>query len=1159
MRWSSVVNRIGLAAALAAALVVSPGSDPVPVAAALAPQPSEATAGGLRHRCAIVADATVECWGANDQGQLGDGTTNDSLDPVTVQGLSDVVAIDGGTDFSCALTASGTVGCWGRNTSGSLGDPGAGGFESTPTFGNGLTDVAEISVGETHACARLASGAVRCWGDNDDEQLGDGTSTDATSPVAVVGLVDAVQISAGFGTTCAVRAGGGLTCWGYNGNGLWGNGTTTGSATPVDVPEAGVVRKVDVGTTTLCVIDGDGFAHCAGNQPLGDGSTSSSSTLVAVDFPPVLDISVGGEICVIAPDASVWCWGTSFRGVNAGQAVGFFPGSDEPELVPGLADVTAIDAALAHTCAGTIDGALFCWGVNAGGELQIPGQIITEPGAKVPGVSAASMAMSSQTCAVTPGAEVWCWGADLASANVSFDDPELAIAAPSIVDGVGAATRVAAGPLHTCAARTNGEVVCWGFNAAGEFGVPPAFTFGDDDPQVEPPTVVPGVSQADNVALGFALTCSTTIGVPNPGGGAFCWGAGSSGQIGNGTTDDINPTPSPVTTSNNTIDVDLLVAGHNHVCGRFDVDPIAVVAFCWGDNRDGQVGDGTTDDRSTPMGTGIISPKALAAGDSHTCAIDGLDALYCWGLNDEGQVGTGTTSMAEPTPVLVAGLPASPVDVAAGSGHTCAVLNDGTAACWGLNNYRQTGQTLSGNVMTPMVVPGVTGATSIAAGGDATCAVLADQSVTCWGSNLFGGTGLNPYVVQPRDMGITDLTQPTTLATEPIFHPVVPARLLETRPGLATVDGAANGDGIVRGGTQIEIPVAGRAGIPDDAAFAIVNVTAVQPVSGGYFTVHGCLSPRPDVAGLNYSNQPGDGPINLGNESIVQLSPNGSICLFTSSTTHATIDVTAYGTVQGGYEPTTPERILETRADKTTGDGEFELAGPLAAGTEVELQVGGRAGIDGDADAAVLYIAAVTPSGVGFVTAHPCLSERPLASSLNYSSPPGGPGTNRGNEIIAPLSDDGTVCIYVSTTTHLTVDVMGSVGAPTTYETVAPARILETRVGETTVDGQGELGGALAAGQQIELQVGGRAGVAPDASFAVVNLTSVQPAAIGFVTGHPCEPTLPLASSLNFAAPPASGPVNGGNEVLLPLSSTGTVCLYVSQPTHLTLDVVGYA
>lgn len=1145
------------AATLVAAVTVAVGPGPATTVAALDADPREAIAAGNNHQCAILADQTVRCWGANDLGQLGDGSTDDSLAPVAVQGLSGVVAIDAGADFTCALVEDGTVGCWGRNTSGSLGEPAAVSFATTPTFANGLVDVVEITVGETHTCARVAAGDVFCWGDNDDEQLGDGTSTDTHVPVAASGLTDAVQISAGFATTCAVRAGGTLACWGANVNGAYGNGATASSATPLDIPEAGAVEKVDVGFLTNCILAEGGRARCAGAAPLGDGSNDASADFVDVDLPPVLDISVGGETCAIAPNATVWCWGGDFRLVDGSfdGVVAFFPGSGRPEQVAALDDVTALDAGRTHTCAGSIDGTLSCWGVNVGGELQTEGTIVAEPGTVVPGVTATELAMGFTNCAVTTAAGVACWGVDLlesvAFSSQSFDQ----LTAPKQVAGVDAAVDVDTAFLHACAALSDGSVSCWGYNLAGELGSPGTSSF-DELADPDPPSTVTGVTGATDVAAGYHLSCA------NGAEKLQCWGLDESGQLGNGLPEEDSPTPTPVVVPAGTIGSVLLDAGGNHACGRV-VGFIGSVLLCWGGNSSGQLGNGTIDASPEPVSTGIIAPKSVATGLAHTCAIDGNDDLYCWGRNDDGQIGNALPGTDVLTPHLVAGLPATPTRVTAAGGHTCAVLVDGTVACWGTNDSGETGQPGSGLTLAPSLVPGITGAVDIASsslfggGAGATCVILNDGSVSCWGSNIIGMTGRSPYVFEPADMGLTSLLAPSTLRTEPIFRPVTPARLLETRDGLATVDGISQGGGAVRGGTQLEVPVAGRAGVPDDAKFVVVNVTAVNPQLSGFLTVHGCLSPRPNVASLNYTNQGGDGPVNLGNETIVELSANGAVCVFTSSSTELTIDVTAYGIEAGGYAPTIPERLLETRPGKSTGDGEFELGAPIEGGSEVELDVRGRAGIGDDAQAAVLYIAAVNPTGVGFVTAHPCLDDLPTASSLNYSVVPGAGGINRGNEVLAPLSADGTVCLYAATTTHLTVDVMGSTSAATTYEPVAPARLLETRPGQPTVDDDGVLGAPIAGGAEVELQVTGRAGIDPEASMAALNITAVRPTGSGFVTAHPCEPSLPLASSLNFAAPPVSGPINGGNEVLAPLSSTGTVCLFVSDTTHLTVDVVG--
>ena len=247
------------------------------------------------------------------------------------------------------------------------------------------------------------------------------------------------------------------------------------------------------------------------------------------------------------------------------------------------------------------------------------------------------------------------------------------------------------------------------------------------------------------------------------------------------------------------------------------------------------------------------------------------------------------------------------------------------------------------------------------------------------------------------------------------YVPQVPARLLDTRDGESTDDGIGEGGGPKAGGTVTHVQVGGRAGVPDDATAAVLNVTATGTGAFGYVTAFPCDGTQPTTSSLNYppaATVPG--------LVIVKLSASGEVCLFTSATTHLIVDVDGYFPVGSGFTPILPERLLDSRGEGT-GDGQFNGGGPYNAGQVVPVLVRGRAGVPAGASAAALNVIATQTGGPGYVAVFPCGTDVPNASSVNYSFA----GATASNAVVSQIGNDGTVCLFTHAGAHLVVDITG--------------------------------------------------------------------------------------------------------------------------------------
>jgi alpha-tubulin suppressor-like RCC1 family protein len=603
--------------------------------------------------------------------------------------------------------------------------------------------VVGVAAGVEHACAWRRDHSVSCWGRNDDGQLGDTTHTPRSRDVAVVGFPGAISVAAGQRHTCAATEGGAVFCWGADDAGQLGDGGGMARSTPVSVAGISTAVAVTAGEAFSCAILADRTAVCWGDNSLGqvgDGGTAGPNRRPAPVFglKGIRSISAGWQhACAVRQDDTLWCWGDNTAGQLGDRSITRRPQPAQAQ-VPG--EVTLVAAGLLHTCAATREDGLFCWGDNGAGQLgsevtgaqtaPLPVRLVSDPIAVAAG--------SSHTCAIRQGGATLCWGANQDGQLGEGSTSALPIPAP--VAELGAMTDVVAGGTFSCALDAHGALFCWGDDHFGELGLGRTVTRSA-------PAPVAGVSDAVDVAAGAGHTCV----VSKPAGGTrsvSCWGANQAGQLGDATSVD-RASAAPV---KGDLEATRVTTGMAHTCVLTDGGGV----LCWGRGLKGQLGPGRQLDTTTPIEVPLQkAATSVAAGDAHTCAalVDGT--AQCWGANDDGQLGDGTTiDRAVPQAVAAAAgttdTMLTAVDaVAAGGGHTCAHLTDGTLRCWGRNADGQLGDGDETASALPVDVTfgaklRVT-ATSITAGEAHTCALDGSGSAWCWGANADGRLGNDAF------------------------------------------------------------------------------------------------------------------------------------------------------------------------------------------------------------------------------------------------------------------------------------------------------------------------------------------------------------------------------------------------------------------------------
>jgi alpha-tubulin suppressor-like RCC1 family protein len=602
---------------------------------------------GRSHTCAIRTGGSLWCWGANDSGQLGLGRDHaETFRPARVGTASDWASVTAADRATCAIRTDRSLWCWGGNSDHRVGD-GTGTDRWAPTrIGTGTWSAVEL--GATHGCGIRTDGTLWCWGSGPRGELGLGAGrTVVKSPVQVGTATSWVSLNSTANHQCAVDTGHGLWCWGANAAGQLGDGTTAGRHVPVRVGAGTSWASVAAGLSHTCALTTDGRTYCWGANDtgeLGDGTITGASrpTAVNTDLTTRSIIAGWGHTCALTAGRDLWCWGSNFGGSLGDGTEVSSPNTPSAVPVGAATDWAGLALGGRHTCALRAGATLWCWGDNTDGQLG-DGRTVSRPApARVAGGGAWAEVAAGEdaTCGIRPDGTLWCWGDVPAEGNA---------ARPRQVGDLGGWVDVSVGDNHVCGVRADAGLWCWGANDHGQVAAKPSAS------PLPPARVRTDVAAWAEVAAGQGHTCARTSE-----GRLWCWG------------EDVSPGGpaglSGVTTVRaHAAGFCALGTDHRLWCWEYHTDPDRAVPrlvsgdrtwtavgvsgptgcgirndaslWCWGDNFEGQLGDGTVAYREGLVRPGTASWLTVSLGGRHTCGIRADHSLWCWGNNGNGQLG----------------------------------------------------------------------------------------------------------------------------------------------------------------------------------------------------------------------------------------------------------------------------------------------------------------------------------------------------------------------------------------------------------------------------------------------------------------------------------------------------------------------------------------
>ena len=839
---------------------------------------------GSYHSIAVNSNGDLYSWGWNGQGQLGNGTNTDSNVPLPVRtaGTSmagkKIVHVSTGGNFykgsSLALSSEGKVYSWGANDQGQLGNGTATNSnlpvevktEGTPMAGK---KIIQTAIGVTHSMALDSEGKVYSWGENVNGLLGTGDAIPTLSPVLVrtggtpMEGKKIVQISAGGAHSMALDSEGNIYAWGWGGEGQLGNGENNNSNVPILVKKEGTglegktIKKVMAGGMFSMVLTSDGSLYSWGKNnygQIGDGTTNNYNLAVAVKTEgtpmagkTVVDFSISNEHTVaLTSDGQIYAWGRNESGqlgdgTNtastlpvAVRTVGTpFAGKKAVQVVAGGWEG-------AHSLALGTDGTVYSWGRNLNGQLgdQTTNDTTIVTFAKINFNSSPTPPLKAMAISGESSAEVR-WSTPIFNGTFTISDyviqyRETGTEAWSEVTTSGSNTS------KQITGLTNEKVYQFRVAAKTNVGVGDYSSIVLAMPHKKPtitsvtPVIGPTEGNQEVTINGtdFALktnklnqvsacaNCSIALSMD---GKVFSWGWNQNGDLGNGNSSDVN-IPVAVKTEGTPMKgktISQISSGGIHNLALSMDGKV----YAWGDNNTGQLGDGTTNNSNVPVavktnGTDMDGKTIVqvSAGEEHTIALDAEGNIYEWGTMFGIYSRITIPRLLDVVGTVIANKIIT--KVVAGNRYSAAIASDGTVYAWGNNSNFDI------HSKTPVKLDFFgKNIESISLGDSHALAIASDGTVYAWGNNFYGqlGNGTNANSTVPVKVSIIgDLPTNKALKVEVgSNHSIVVTTNGEVYAWGKNIDGQL-GNGTKVGSSSTPVPVKTES----PSAFASSNVKA---------------------------------------------------------------------------------------------------------------------------------------------------------------------------------------------------------------------------------------------------------------------------------------------------------------------------------------------